>query len=63
MSEQIDFQEFMERCNNAPLSLEEVAETLTLVKNRKTLRLIALAYLNAREKLMEALEQVDFELG
>jgi len=59
----ITLKEFVEEYNMAPKSIDEVAYIARNVKDCKALRMAAKKYLEAENKFLEILKELNFEIG
>jgi len=55
--------EFMENYDGAPYSLEEIANIASEIEDNEDLQNAALDFIEATDRLEEALEDIEFEFG
>ena len=55
--------QFLETYNGAPYSLEEIANIATDIDDNEDLQNAALDFIEATDRLEEALEDIEFEFG
>lgn len=63
MEDHMTLQQFMKNHNYAPYSLEEVAALAVLIKDKPSLSMAAVNFLDAQEEFKEHLEDIGYEFG